>query len=188
MDCSPPGSSSMEFPRQEYWSGLPFLLQGIFPTQGLNPGLPHVGKFFTIEPPLKSQTLSYKVTYVIDLPLTLKNCVIENECYSYFHVMYSIPLPSKKKKKSKRHIEEKATALWIYKVRVSLVFRVRVWGFCFNAFLRVKLSSFLLLYLRLPESSVNKCVLSLFPIAGLGEDSEWWVRKISSVKYIHSLE
>ena len=24
MDCSPPGSSSMEFPRQKYWSGLPF--------------------------------------------------------------------------------------------------------------------------------------------------------------------
>ena len=24
MDCSPPGSLSMGFPRQEYWSGLPF--------------------------------------------------------------------------------------------------------------------------------------------------------------------
>ena len=34
---------SMGFSRQEYWSGLPFLLQGIFPTQGLNPGLPHCG-------------------------------------------------------------------------------------------------------------------------------------------------
>ena len=32
---------TMEFPRQEYWSGLPFLLQGIFPTQGLNPYLLH---------------------------------------------------------------------------------------------------------------------------------------------------
>ena len=32
---------STEFPRQEYQSGLPFLLQGIFPTQGSNPGLPH---------------------------------------------------------------------------------------------------------------------------------------------------
>ena len=45
MDCSLPASSvhgisqariSMGFPRQEYWSGLPFLLQGIFPTQGSN--------------------------------------------------------------------------------------------------------------------------------------------------------
>ena len=31
---------SMGFSRQEYWSGLPFL-QGIFLTQGSNPGLPH---------------------------------------------------------------------------------------------------------------------------------------------------
>ena len=30
---------SVGFPRQEYWSGLPFLLQGIFLTQGLNPHL-----------------------------------------------------------------------------------------------------------------------------------------------------
>ena len=29
----------MEFSRPEYWSGSLFLLQGIFPTQGLNPGL-----------------------------------------------------------------------------------------------------------------------------------------------------
>ena len=32
---------SMRFSRQEYWSGLPFPLQGIFPTQGSNPGLLH---------------------------------------------------------------------------------------------------------------------------------------------------
>ena len=32
---------SIGFSRQEYWSGLPFPSpQGIFPTQGLNPGLP----------------------------------------------------------------------------------------------------------------------------------------------------
>ena len=31
----------MEFSRQEYWSGLPFLSPGIFPTQGLNPHLLH---------------------------------------------------------------------------------------------------------------------------------------------------
>ena len=32
---------SMEFSRPEYWSGSPFLLQGIFPTQEWNPGLSH---------------------------------------------------------------------------------------------------------------------------------------------------
>ena len=30
---------SMEFSRQEYWSGLPFPAQGDLPTQGLNPRL-----------------------------------------------------------------------------------------------------------------------------------------------------
>ena len=29
----------MEFSREEYWSGLPFLLQGIFLTQEWNPNL-----------------------------------------------------------------------------------------------------------------------------------------------------
>ena len=32
---------SLGFPRQEYWSGLHFLLQGIFPTQGLDLYLLH---------------------------------------------------------------------------------------------------------------------------------------------------
>ena len=40
-DNSLPGSSAKGFSRQEYWSGSHTLLQGIFPTQGLNPGLPH---------------------------------------------------------------------------------------------------------------------------------------------------
>ena len=31
----------MGFPRQEYWSGLPFPSPGIFPTHGLNPHLLH---------------------------------------------------------------------------------------------------------------------------------------------------
>ena len=32
---------SMGLSRQEYWSGCHVLLQGIFPTQGSNAGLPH---------------------------------------------------------------------------------------------------------------------------------------------------
>ena len=32
---------SLGFSRLKYWSGLHFFLQEIFPTQGLNPGLPH---------------------------------------------------------------------------------------------------------------------------------------------------
>ena len=39
MDCSPPGSLSMGFSRQEYWSGLPFPSPGTVPTQRSNPCL-----------------------------------------------------------------------------------------------------------------------------------------------------
>ena len=41
MGCSLPGSSVYGFSQQECWSGFHFLLQGIFPTQGLNPHLLH---------------------------------------------------------------------------------------------------------------------------------------------------
>ena len=42
--CDPMDILSMEFSRPEYWSGYFSLLQGMFPIQGLNPGLPHCGK------------------------------------------------------------------------------------------------------------------------------------------------
>ena len=42
MDCSPPGSSVYEdSPGKNTWVGCQALLQGIFSTQGLNPGLLH---------------------------------------------------------------------------------------------------------------------------------------------------
>jgi len=42
MDCSPPGSSVHGDPSGKNTGvGCHSLLQGIFPTQGLNPGLPH---------------------------------------------------------------------------------------------------------------------------------------------------
>ena len=45
---------SMGFSRQEYWMGCHFLLQGIFPTQGLNPGLLHCRQMLLLsEPPVK---------------------------------------------------------------------------------------------------------------------------------------
>ena len=42
MDCSPPGSSVPgDSPDKNTGMGCHALLQGAFPTQGLNPGLPH---------------------------------------------------------------------------------------------------------------------------------------------------
>ena len=44
---------SMWFSRQQYWSGCHVLLQGILPTQELNPGLPHCRQTLWSEPPGK---------------------------------------------------------------------------------------------------------------------------------------
>ena len=54
MDYSLPGSSVMGFPRQEYWSGLPFPSLGDLPHSGIEPESPILaGGFFTTEPPRK---------------------------------------------------------------------------------------------------------------------------------------
>ena len=37
MDCSPPGSLSVGFSRQEYWSGLPFPPPGDLSNPGIKP-------------------------------------------------------------------------------------------------------------------------------------------------------
>ena len=51
----------MEFSRQEYWSGLPFLPPGYLPNSGIEPVslrfLALVGGFFTTEPPGKTTLL-----------------------------------------------------------------------------------------------------------------------------------
>ena len=50
-DYSPPGSSVMEFYRQEYWSGLPFPTPEDLPNPGTEPvslaSLELAGRFFT---------------------------------------------------------------------------------------------------------------------------------------------
>ena len=40
MDCSPQAPLSMELPRQEYWSGLPFPLPGDLPDPEVEPRSP----------------------------------------------------------------------------------------------------------------------------------------------------
>ena len=45
---------SMEFPRQEYWSGLAFPSSEDLPNPGIKPSFPAlIGEFFTTEPPGK---------------------------------------------------------------------------------------------------------------------------------------
>ena len=57
--CQPP--LSMGFPRQEYWSGLPFPSPGDLPNPGIHPASPALaGGFFTTKPPGKP-VVSYMV-------------------------------------------------------------------------------------------------------------------------------
>ena len=67
MDCGPPGSLSMGFPRQEYWSGLPFPPPGDLPNAGIKPASPVAlvaptlaGGFFTTELPGKPKRFNRK--------------------------------------------------------------------------------------------------------------------------------
>ena len=58
MDCSLPGSLSMEFSRQEYWSGLSFISSSRDPSRPrIKPAFlapfASAGRFFTTEPPEK---------------------------------------------------------------------------------------------------------------------------------------
>ena len=57
---------SMGFPRQEYWSGLPFPSPRDLPNQGIEPAsLALAGRFFITDPPGKpASTLSYCVVPV----------------------------------------------------------------------------------------------------------------------------
>ena len=49
-------SLSMGFRRQESWSGLPFPSSGDLPDPEIEPASPALaGRFFSIEPPVKSQ-------------------------------------------------------------------------------------------------------------------------------------
>ena len=59
---------SMGFPRQEHWSGLPFLSPGDLPYPGIEATSPALaGRFFTTEPPGKPQKFWYPTlnTYVL---------------------------------------------------------------------------------------------------------------------------
>ena len=61
VDCSPLAPPSMEFSRQEYWSGLPFPSPGDLSdlgTESVSPASPALtGEFFTTKPPGKLRNI-----------------------------------------------------------------------------------------------------------------------------------
>ena len=64
MDCSLPGSSVWNSPDKNTGVVSQLLLQGIFLTQGLNPGLLHSGRFFTIGASTEALHLMYYVACI----------------------------------------------------------------------------------------------------------------------------
>ena len=56
---------SIEFPRQDYWSGLPFSSLGDLPKPGIEPTSPaSADRFFTAEPPGKLNKIKVIVFYL----------------------------------------------------------------------------------------------------------------------------
>ena len=53
MDCSPPGSSVHGILQARILEWVAISFQGVFPTQGWNPGLPIAGNSLSAEPPGK---------------------------------------------------------------------------------------------------------------------------------------
>ena len=72
--CSPRASLSMGFPRQEYWSGLPFPSPGDLPNPGIEP-MSHAlaGGFFTTELPGKPRSPYWILRIFFSEWLVVKN-------------------------------------------------------------------------------------------------------------------
>ena len=67
MNYSPPGSSVMEFSRQEYWSGLPFPSPGDLPDPEIEPRSPALqAESLPTEPPGRPIVVSMYVGYIYD--------------------------------------------------------------------------------------------------------------------------
>ena len=83
MDCSPPGSSVHgEPPGKNTGVGCHALLQGLFPTQGSNPGLPHCKRILYSLSHLEWTKYSVNLSFTICLSgKTLKNMGIHRQAH-----------------------------------------------------------------------------------------------------------
>ena len=99
MDCSPPGSSAMEFSRQEYLSGLPCFPPGDLPDPGMGTASP-------VAPVLKVDSLllsHLRSPCVITEPSKRGDC---GTCYNIDEteaiLLSEISQSSKKKERNKQ--------------------------------------------------------------------------------------
>ena len=86
---------SMEFPRQEYWSGLPFASPRGLPTPGTGPTSPALaGKFFTTEPPGKPilELLKIKIDLRKSIWIKVFKCILHSIFQNFISLMYPLKL------------------------------------------------------------------------------------------------
>ena len=117
MNCSPPGSLSKGFPRQEYWSGLPFPSPGDLPNPGIGPTTPALAvRFFTTEPPGKP-TISHTCLQIIFNQIF--DCVLTS--INIFKSVLLLSSDYSKCRRKRRHKQESREEKDIFKKHLSEV-------------------------------------------------------------------
>ena len=77
---------STGFPRQEYWSGLPFPSPGDLPNPGIEPSSALAGRFFTVEPPGKFLYLTgTKMNKIWSFPCRTQRLLTEADSHTDQH-------------------------------------------------------------------------------------------------------
>ena len=111
MDCRPQAPLSVVFPREEYWSGLPFPSPGDLPNPEIKPTFPALaGSSFTAEAPGRPKERKYinivKTTYdklTVNIVLNIKAESIflrtRRGCPLLPHYVLKVPATPEKKKK-----------------------------------------------------------------------------------------
>ena len=89
MDSSLPGSGSMGFSRQEYWSGMPFPSPGHLPNPGIEPGSPALQTVSLLSEPHNLNPNPNKISVITvessQLCLVLFCCCFS--CYLYLAML-----------------------------------------------------------------------------------------------------
>ena len=97
MDCSLPGSLSLGFSRQEYWSGLQFPSPGDLPDPGIEPRSPALqSRFFTNWALREAPLLIYRNENIVCIltlyPVSCLNSMISSSGFlcGQFHRIFSM--------------------------------------------------------------------------------------------------
>ena len=164
---------SMEFSRQEYWSGLPFLLQGSFLTQRLN-CLSEVSFVLFKNSILCHQRHLCKPNRIIPLPFSqpFPDSSLVKIKFQVFHITYNKAICHLFPAHTPTNLlPENITATWSSTNSICMLFYARV----FSWPMTLSLPSYLV------SLSKNHGSLPLF-IEGASQDLQWMPETADSIK------